>query len=498
MINILVLTCGTNASYHFIKTIKEKFSKDFNIIGTDINEQYLTPTCNYLDKFYKVPYSNDESYYPTILDICEKENIDIILPSLDIDQQLFYTNNPDLEKLGIKSLGTPQESLKIYSTKEEMNKFLIKNGFNVPKEYETVEENLKYFVKPKNGFGSIGAKVLTGKEINELQDKDNLLIQEICLEPEITLECFYFDNKLSTVARERIASKSGVCTKTKVYYDKELEKIALKLTRCLKLPYYFNLQFMKNQNNEYAITDVNLRLAGGMSLSYATGWDEVSAVANILLGRNDEVFKTLISPKTQTYVVRAYTDIVTKEIKQTVAFDLDGTLLDSRQRHVVVLDDILKKHNISIDTSNLIEFKRTGKNNVDFLISKGVEKELAKKIQIDWIQHIEDDEYLKLDKLYPNTFDLLNEYKNHDLILITARNRKDAVLKQLKELDLEKYFKNIFVVQSNKNSIQAKAEILKQENSVLVFGDTEVDYKAAQLAGIDFRFCDNGFREKIC
>ena len=64
-----------------------------------------------------------------------------------------------------------------------------------------------------------------------------------------------------------------------------------------------------------------------------------------------------------------------------VALDWDGTLCDSRERHKVVLDDILKDRNIRIDTSDLIEFKRSGKNNVAFLMSKGLSEEIAGQIQ---------------------------------------------------------------------------------------------------------------------
>ena len=89
MINLLLLSCGTNACYHCAKTLKEKFIDDFYIIGADINEQYLTPSCNYLDSFYKVPYSSSPNYYETILEICKKEKVDYILPSFDSDQKLW-------------------------------------------------------------------------------------------------------------------------------------------------------------------------------------------------------------------------------------------------------------------------------------------------------------------------------------------------------------------------------------------------------------------------
>lgn len=497
-LNVLFLSCGTGACFHAIKTLKEKFPNQFRIIGADINPQYLTATGIYLDKFYQVPLTCDKDYYATIIKICENENIDVIVPSFDADQKLFFPENKELKQLKITSLGTSQETLGVYENKIEMTRFLETKGLPTPKIFTHVEEDKWYFVKPKNGVGSKGAQKMLGKDIQNLPDVTDVIIQEVCQAPEITLECFYYDKQLSTIARERIETKAGVCTKARIFNCDELGKIAQKFVEAIKTPYCFNLQFMKNSNNDYVITDVNLRLAGGMSLSYAAGWDEVSAFAKILLKKTkEEVFETLPEKVPSQYVVRAYTDIVTKVEKKVVAFDLDGTLLDSRKRHQVVMDDVLRQFDISLDTGDLVEFKRQGKNNVDYLISKGIDEKLAKEIQKKWIEDIEKSEYLKNDILYPDTLETLDMYaQTNDLILITARTNIIGVHDQLEYLGLKKYFKEIFVVQTGASAIEEKATILKEKNAILMVGDTSSDAQAAHLAGVSFKFHDDGFHSR--
>lgn len=500
MVRLLLLTCGTNACYHFAKTIKEKFKEDFYIVGADINEEYLIPTCNYLDNFYKVPYSSSPNYYEIILDICKKEKIEYLLPSFDSDQKFFYPENINLLDINVKSLATKLETLKTYDNKEKVNSFLNANGFLTPKifDYDKIENNKNYFIKPKNGVGSIGAKVETGINIKNITNVQDFLIQEICLEPEYTVECFNFNGRIRTITRERIASKSGVCTKTKIFNHPELECITQEFARKVSCPYCFNLQFMKNSNDKFVVTDVNLRLAGGMSLSAAVGWDEVSALAKIMLNKSEyEVFETLPEKIHPQFVVRAYTDIITKIEKSTVAFDFDGTLLDSRKRHQVVLDDILKDFSIYLDTSDLIDFKRNNKNNIDYLISKEIDENLAKKIQTRWVENIEKEEYLSIDVLYDNTIALLDKYSNeHDLILVTARNNKKGLQNQIDKFELRKYFKEIYVVNSGKNASELKAEILKNQNVIKFIGDTLSDKKAADVAKVKFEHFDNGFHSK--
>lgn len=498
MKKVLLLSSGTNACYHFAKTVKENFKNQIFIVGADINEKYLIPTCRYLDKFYKVPYSSDEKYYDVILDICKNENIDYILPSFDSDQKLFYEGNADLKNLEVKSLGISREALAAYDNKITMNKFLAENGFKIPRIFDinALEDKVEYFVKPVNGVGSQGALVLEGSKI-KMRGDDKIIIQEKCNEPEITLECFCYESDFRSIARERIAAKSGVCTKTRIFNSFELNDIGYRFAKKLKTPYCFNLQFMKNQNDEYVITDVNLRLAGGMSLSAAAGWNEVIALSKIILNKSkDEIFETLPVEIKPQCVVRAYTDIVTMVEKPVIAFDLDGTILDSRNRHQIVLDDILKKHNILLDTSDLIEFKSNNKNNVEYLLSKGIKEEDAKTIQNEWIKHIEDEKYLDGDKLYSDADELLNKYKAYELVLITARSNESGARKQIERLGLSDKFKEIFIIPTGKDVPDKKADILQKEKAVLMVGDTLSDLTASKIANINFEFHENGFHKR--
>jgi hypothetical protein len=316
MKGLLLLSCGTNACYHAAKTLKERFHNKFRIIGADVNERHLISTPPFLDNFFRVPFSDAPGYYDKIREICKAERPDFILPSFDLDQQMFWPENPDLLGLGVKSLSTPKESLKYYKSKDVMAKRLAETGITVPRQYEADEllPEGRYFAKPLSGAGSIGAREATGREIlNCLDCGEKLVIQEICTKPEYTLECFWLDGRLSSVARERIAHKAGVCVKARIFSSPELESVARKFVLAFDVPMFFNLQFMKNQSDKFAMTDVNLRLAGGGSMSAAAGWDNISALAEVMLGRgSDAAFSHLKLAEPEQYVVRAYTDIVTK------------------------------------------------------------------------------------------------------------------------------------------------------------------------------------------
>lgn len=500
MIRLLVLSCGTNANYHITKTLKERFGDVFCIIGIDINKRWQISNSIYLDAFFQCPLSSEEGYYQFVLDVCRKNKIDCVLPSYDGDQLLFYDGNPDLVEMNIISLGICSQIKDVYKNKMAMNNFLSNNHFLIPRVFSKTEISNEevYFVKPMNGNGSIGTRLMYGKEIGEEVISSNL-IEEVCCEPEITLECFLYKGKVYSVARQRLAQKSGVCTKAKVYNDKELTAIAQHFADMLPLPHIFNLQFMCNSRGEYVITDVNLRPAGGMSLSFAAGWDEVGALANVMLHSSDEEVIKHVQPVVhEQYVMRAYSDIVTKKVEKRIAFDLDGTLLDSRKRHEIVMDDVLSEFGIELATDDLLPFKLEGHTNIDWLVQKGIDKGTARSVQKRWVELIEKENYLFSDKLYEGIIPYLEQLsKTNELFLITGRNNASNAKKQIAQLGISQFFTEVKIVSSNPEISKAKAGFLIENKIDEMVGDTESDLKAARMANCKFKAVVYGFRSEV-
>lgn len=229
MKKVLLLSCGTNACIHIAKVLKTRFSNNFFLVGCDINKEWLIGSAQWLDDFVQSPLSGDGNYYEFVLKVCKTNNIDWIIPVYDSVQFLFTQDNKDLQELGVKSFGLPVV-LDFYKDKHEASDFLSSCGISVPRYYsiDELDEETTCFIKPVKGSGFIGARKASGRQIKNIENIQNYIIQEICIEPEYTLECFNFNGKIYSVCRERITSKSGVCTKTRIFYNSELEKNAVK------------------------------------------------------------------------------------------------------------------------------------------------------------------------------------------------------------------------------------------------------------------------------
>lgn len=308
-----ILSCGTTACYNFAKKIKANFPEIY-LIGVDTNSSELVATTNYLDEFYTVlPSSNNNDYYVQILSLLDATKPDYIIPSFDVDQQLFFDGNSDLSKRDIISLGIPESTVTIYRNKLSMNEQMNNFHLPLPIRYTIKSSDInRYFAKPLNGVASIGAKVISA-EVFDKYKNEGFLIQEVCNGPEITVQCFRVGNYFRCVCRERIQTKSGVCTKTKIFFDQDLNDIAKNFSDSIRTPIIFNLQFMKNQKLEWVITDVNLRMAGGGYLSAAVGWDEVSALVSYLKNKDTSLLDQYL-PKVngETYVIATTAWEITK------------------------------------------------------------------------------------------------------------------------------------------------------------------------------------------
>ena len=87
--------------YKHIKLFKECEQVE-KVITTDID--YLSSGIHAADKCYRVPRTNDPNYIPALIRICQKENIDVVIPLLDLDILLFSRKRELFENEGIRLL----------------------------------------------------------------------------------------------------------------------------------------------------------------------------------------------------------------------------------------------------------------------------------------------------------------------------------------------------------------------------------------------------------
>lgn len=183
-----------------------------------------------------------------------------------------------------------------------------------------------------------------------------------------------------------------------------------------------------------------------------------------------------------------------KSRNPVIGLDFDGTLIDSSQRHVSLLKNLLFKYNLNLDVDNLLSVKANGISTKDYLIINGVDSDVAKSISAEWVNQIEQPIYLEMDRLYNATSCFLKRTSiKYKLVLITARSNNDGLYSQLFKFDIEKYFESIHVVDPQKAK-KMKSDVARDQRIACMIGDTETDLYAALNNNIPFIHIRSCFR----
>jgi phosphoglycolate phosphatase len=176
-----------------------------------------------------------------------------------------------------------------------------------------------------------------------------------------------------------------------------------------------------------------------------------------------------------------------------VAVDLDGTILDARERQVALTAAILDELGMPpIDQDAFWERKRGGARTAEALVELGVPGNRASQVQSVWIERVERREWLELDAPLDGARDALAAMREDGAapFVLTARRDAAAVAWQVERLglglDLE--------IVDPANAAAAKAEVLERRGAAGMIGDAESDAAAASAAGIPFVGVSSGQR----
>ena len=185
-------------------------------------------------------------------------------------------------------------------------------------------------------------------------------------------------------------------------------------------------------------------------------------------------------------------------------FDLDGTLIDSRERHYLLMKKLLIESDIKIPSQfdcEFMKYKADGYSGKMYLKNiMGLKNEQAEKLQNLWIRQIENEEWLRYDKLYNDSKKTLEKLHEKDVYFLTSRTNEQGLQNQIKKLELDKYVKKCIVV-NPKDSKYTKTTILKEyiikhKDNCMMVGDTEIDYNAAVENNVQYYILNRGFRSK--
>ncbi|KQX51985.1 MULTISPECIES: ATP-grasp domain-containing protein [unclassified Paenibacillus] len=278
--NILFTSSGRRVS------LLQQFRKVFvqhNINGSIVTAdlKQTASTAFFSDKHFIVPRVTDPNFISELLRICQKEQIDIIIPLIDTELVVISENRHVFEEIGVKLLVSSKELNEIACDKNIAYKFFLDRNIPTPKVYSDDEiDNKQYkfplLIKPLNGSSSVGVtKINNEKELFFFKDYiPNAMVQEFVTGTEYTVDVMVdFNGNIRTVVpRLRIETRAGEVSKGVTKKDNDIINAVKQVVKFLPGPVgCITLQCFKKENGEITFIEINPRFGGGIPLSIEAG-----------------------------------------------------------------------------------------------------------------------------------------------------------------------------------------------------------------------------------
>lgn len=291
-INILILSAGRRVELiQCFRAAARKLNVKSNIIAGDCSD--TAPAIYFADKSCVLPRIDDPNYIDAIIDVCMKEKVSLVVPTIDTDLLLLASNkNLIEEKTKAKVLISDLRVVELCRDKIKTQRFLEEHHFLVPKMYsnegiDVSSLSFPLFIKPKSGSSSINTFKVN--DVNELMNYKKIIadpiIQDFIEGDEYTVDVFLdFDGSIITIVpRLRIATRSGEISKGRIVRDRDIINDVSKLMNVLKPVGHITVQLMKTEKGiEYI--EINPRFGGGAPMSIKSGADSCENLIRLLMG----------------------------------------------------------------------------------------------------------------------------------------------------------------------------------------------------------------------
>ncbi|MDV2583339.1 ATP-grasp domain-containing protein [Alkalibacillus haloalkaliphilus] len=292
--NVLILCAGRRVE--LIQSF-QKAAKRLNINSKIIAGDYSnTAAALYMaDQACKLPLAHDSSYITTLIDVCNRENIALIIPTIDVDLLILARNKRMIEEnTNAKVLIADTSVVEICRDKIKTQEFLQANSFGAPKMYtdsEVTNNPVEFplFIKPKSGSASINTFIVNNSD--EFKVYRNIveepIIQEFIEGDEYTIDVFldWHSNVITTVPRLRLETRAGEISKGKIIKDPEIINDVNRLMDVLKPIGHITVQLMKTKQGIKYI-EINPRFGGGAPMSIQSGADSCENLFKLLKGES--------------------------------------------------------------------------------------------------------------------------------------------------------------------------------------------------------------------
>lgn len=329
----------------FFQCLKNNHERNITIVGCDIAND---PVMGLLvDKYFQVPRYSSPQYVDVILEICQKEAVDVFFPHISMELPYVLSRKQDFDRIGVKVAISSPETLATANSKYKLYEYMKSAGLKTPK-YFLVDSSeslmhriadLGYPEKPvcvkmTQNSGSRGVRIIRAdankamQYMNEKPSSMNVTLEEMvdildhCTPMPEIIAMEFFPGVEYTVdlladhgtvlyigGRKNTESSMSIAQASVVEMNQEAYDLCEAIVRGLDLDGNIGFDFMLDENGIPWLTDLNPRVTATIVLYAGAGMNLPYLRVKQLLGEE----LPPIHLKYGTHLVRKYRDILYDE-----------------------------------------------------------------------------------------------------------------------------------------------------------------------------------------
>ncbi len=335
---IKILFTGVGRRIELLQAFREAalvLNKELKIYGADMAG--TAPALAYCDYVRKVVAMKAPDYIDNLLDICKKDKIDLVVPTIDTDLLVLSENLERFEQIGTKVMISAPDKIRICRDKNNTSQFFVDCGLHAPmpvNDWREYQAGYPAFIKPKDGSSSINAFKVENKEELEVYagQIEDYIVQPFVSGREYTIDifCDWDGEPISIVPRERMQVRAGEVLKTQIYMDQTMIDEAKALCKAFKPCGPMTVQLIRDEQGIDWYIEINPRFGGGAPLSMKAGARSVETILKLLEGETPKYITDIADGAVYS---RFDQSVCIKEGKKEikgVIFDLDDTLYSEK------------------------------------------------------------------------------------------------------------------------------------------------------------------------
>lgn len=308
--------------------------------GADITP--TAPALAFCDRTVIVPRISSPDYLPQLLETCKRNDIQVLIPTIDTDLLLLSKHKEEFRKIGTIVLVSAPEKISLCRDKRLTDAYFRSLGLHAPESVDQIEQycgGYPAFIKPIDGSSSIGANRADSFEelAAHAEQLEEYIIQPFVSGTEYTVDifCDFCGNPIYITPRIRVGVRSGEVLKTKIHHVERIVEEMLILIQDYQPCGPITVQLIRDEVrdvNHYI--EINPRFGGGAPLSMKAGADAAGALLQLLMGAelayqpNAAAEDAFFSRYDQSVLVNP--ECSADQIK-AVVFDLDDTLYSEKE-----------------------------------------------------------------------------------------------------------------------------------------------------------------------